>query len=275
MVKPEDLTNDQLLYNAVLWLVQNEYHEAATLLVECEYDGSGEDIYVHWNYDEVEWTREYIRVTLSAPHALQPIIGASDDTTRFEDTRHIVDPQEPNPLRSAIEQAFEAILRVSPVLVETHVQLIVESEGDWREHLRELAKSKGKVATNQGRQFDTSQRKPITVWNNLNFRSRSEVAIAKALDSQGVMYLPNCAARLGPPEHRHNKEPDFLICYEGKWGILEVDSPEFHPNRGSDDERDLQFKLYGVKEIQHFQWKECQEHPDAVVGKFLALLARA
>jgi len=276
MTKPEDLTNDQLLYNAVLWLVQNDYHEAAALLVECEFDGITEASYVHFDYDEAGWHRDYVRVILSAPHAIQRLIDTSDPANVYESEIPPEYRQEPNYLRGQIENAFAVVLRLpeNDVLVETHLQLIVESEGDWRAHLRELARTKGKGVTNQGRQFNQN-RVPTQVWQNLNFRSKAEVAIAQALDRRGVLYFPNCAARLGPPEHRHTKEPDFLICYEGKWGILEVNSPKFHPSRGSDDERDLQFKLNGIPLIHHFQWEQCNEHPDEVVGKFLNMLSRA
>lgn len=67
------------------------------------------------------------------------------------------------------------------------------------------------------------------IWNNLRFRSESEVRIAQALDRAGVLFLPNCKARLGSPEGRRNRESDFMICYEGKWGILEMDGEPFHP----------------------------------------------
>lgn len=261
-----------------MWLVQNDHHEAAALLIECEYDGGRGDTYVHFDYDEAGWSQNFVWVTLSAPLAIQSLVGTADPVSQF-DSGVLTEEQfqEPNPLRNRIESAFSAILRLDdPVLVETHVQLIVDSEGDWREHLREIAAQKGKVASNQARQFDNNpNRRPITVWNNLRFRSKSEVAIAQALDRRGVMYFPNCAARIGPPDSRRTQEPDFLICHTGKWGILEVDSPEFHPNPGNDAERDRQFKLFGVRVIERYQWRQCQEHADDVVAQFLALLEQA
>ena len=66
-------------------------------------------------------------------------------------------------------------------------------------------------------------------WNNLNFRSESEVRIAQALDKLNILFFPNCKGRLGVASARENREADFLVCYKGEWGILEVDGEPFHP----------------------------------------------
>jgi hypothetical protein len=266
MVKPEDLTLDQILYNAVLYLIQNDHQEAAELLIECELDGYQEDCYTHWNGYEVEWSTTYTLVTLSAPHALQPKLGASVEEDKFTTADKFY--AKTHPIQAALERAFEATLRVAPVLYRTYVQLITESQGDWREHLRQLAT--GEKVSNQGN--PSPQRKPVVVWNNLNFCSNAEKAIAEALDRKGVMYLPNCMARLGPPEHRHNKEPDFLVCLDGKWGILEVDGKAYHQEAAQDHERDRQFRRYGIKVIERFSGKRCYDGPDEVVDIFMRIL---
>ena len=55
----------------------------------------------------------------------------------------------------------------------------------------------------------------VRIWKNFRFRSESEVRIAAALDKiNGVMFLPNCKARVGPSDSRLNREPDFLVCYK-------------------------------------------------------------
>ncbi len=112
------------------------------------------------------------------------------------------------------------------------------------------------------------------IWNNLRFRSESELRIAQALDRTGVLFLPNCLARLGTPSDRQNREPDFLICDHGKWGILEVDGEPFHPPSRTvhDHERARLFKTHGIRVVEHFDAGECYGNPDAVVAKFLQLL---
>jgi hypothetical protein len=126
---------------------------------------------------------------------------------------------------------------------------------------------------NQGRQIGKG--KSVNTWENLRFRSNTEIRIAKELDRRKVLFFPNCMARLGFKE-RENREPDFLVCYEGKWGILEVDGPDTHPpSRAAEDhERDRLFKQHGILLIEHFDASECWENADGVVKKFLELLKR-
>ena len=97
------------------------------------------------------------------------------------------------------------------------------------------------------------------------------------LDQAGVLFLPNCRARLGINKKRQNKEADFLICSNGKWGILEVDGEPFHPpsRTTQDHERDRLFKMHGILIIEHFDASECFENPEIVVRKFLNLLGKA
>lgn len=265
MVKPEDMTLDQLLMNAVLFLVQTDQKQAAELLVECELEEYTDAFY---ESSDSGWGIPYTLVTLSAPHSIQPQLGASDvwEWFRLSDEAY----QKRFPLQMQIQQAFEVTLRLKPVLYRTYVQLITESEGDWREHLRQSAQ--GRRVTNQGRQMESGS--PVVVWRNLNFRSRAEIGIAEALERQGLLFFPNCAARLGSTAHRHTKEADFLICYEGKWGILEVDGTAFHQNAAQDHERDRQFRQYGIKVIEHFSGKRCSDDPDEVVKTFIGILQK-
>ena len=112
------------------------------------------------------------------------------------------------------------------------------------------------------------------MWNNLRFRSESEVKVAEALDRAGVLFLPNCKTRLTTPEGRRNCEADFLICHNGKWGMLEVDGLLYHtPTRTVEDHRrDRSFKEHGIALVEHFDATECYNKPDDVVRRFLKLL---
>jgi len=112
-------------------------------------------------------------------------------------------------------------------------------------------------------------------WQNLSFSSVSEVKIAQALDQAGVLFFPNCRGRLTTPQGRRNRECDFLVCYEGIWGILEVDGEPFHPaSRAAEDhKRDGFFLDHGVW-VHRFDSNECFKYPDNVVQRFLQRLKR-
>jgi hypothetical protein len=127
-------------------------------------------------------------------------------------------------------------------------------------------------ANNQCRKFDNNT---VHIWENLRFRSLTETRIAKELDRRKVLFFPNCMARLGFKE-REKREPDFLVCHEGKWGILEVDGEDSHPHgrAAKDHERDRLFKQHGILLVEHFDASECWEDADGVVKEFLELLRK-
>lgn len=114
-------------------------------------------------------------------------------------------------------------------------------------------------------------------WENLRFRSKEEVEIAEALERAGVLFSPNCKVRLNTPEGRDNEEPDFLVCYNGKLGILEVDGEPWHPPSRTvhDHERDRLFKVHGIRVVEHYDASRCSEQPDLVVQEFLEILKNA
>ena len=124
---------------------------------------------------------------------------------------------------------------------------------------------------NQGIQFYSNS--TIHTWENLRFRSKTEIKIAEALDRTGVLFVPNSLARLTTPKGRANKEADFLICYNGKWGVLEVDGP-FHTaeRRVEEQERERIFKKNGIKVVERFDSERCYNNPDEVVQEFFKMI---
>jgi uncharacterized protein YjbI with pentapeptide repeats len=124
---------------------------------------------------------------------------------------------------------------------------------------------------NQGIQFYSDSK--IHTWERLRFRSKTEIKIAEALDRTGVLFVPNSLARLTTAKGRENKEADFLICYNGKWGVLEVDGP-FHTakRRVEEQERERIFKKNGIKVVERFDSERCYNNPDEVVQEFFKMI---
>lgn len=130
------------------------------------------------------------------------------------------------------------------------------------------------AVSNQGIPYPNS---PRYEWNRLWFRSLSEVEIAKALDRANVFFIPNCLARLSDqrkPDRRFNLEPDFVVCHQGKWGILEVDGRHYHrpENRAKEQERERQLQFQGIRVVHRFDASRCYQEPDTVVSEFLKLI---
>ena len=174
-----------------------------------------------------------------------------------------------------IDWAFRSVLEhdIKYSYTITYSMGSVDMSPGWRERLDELARHGGVEANNQGLGAETSDY--FTLWNGLKFRSKTETRIAEALENRAVMYFPLPRARLGLRNSRKTREPDFLVCHKGKWGILEVDGRPYHEGFAADDhERDRLFKQHGVRVIERYKADECFETAGEVVSKFLNLLER-
>jgi very-short-patch-repair endonuclease len=67
------------------------------------------------------------------------------------------------------------------------------------------------------------------------------------------------------------KEPDFVIVYKGRVGVLEVDGA-YHTGRAADDhKRDLFFEQSGIF-VKHFNGDDVRSNVKLVVETFLKLL---
>ncbi len=122
-----------------------------------------------------------------------------------------------------------------------------------------------KRQTNQGRGAEIK-------WKHLSFRSEHEVAIASELDTIGVMFLPNAAVRITENGDRVTKEVDFLVCKNGRWGILEVDGAQHRESRAEDMMRDDAFTDAGVWFIRRYPAAMCIEKPTWVAQDFITRL---
>jgi hypothetical protein len=238
---------DTILASAVRFLIDGGEEDAASVLLSCElriwYSGD-----TAWVEDE---TYHALHVSLRAPRYAYEILGDSN-----------------HPITQAVRQALDALLpELTYIRHFTILAQQIETPPDWREELLQIARGVG--VHNQA-----AQGRNLLTWKNLNFRSQSEIRIAEALDRAGVLFFPNCRCRLGEQAARENREADFLVCYKGKWGILEVDGEPFHPptRTAQDHERDRLFKKHGILVVEHFDATECYENPDRVVQGFLRIL---
>jgi very-short-patch-repair endonuclease len=68
--------------------------------------------------------------------------------------------------------------------------------------------------------------------------------------------------------------PDFLICFDGKWGILEVDGQKYHQGRATEDhERSRIMERHGgIAYLTRFDYQRCMNDPDGVVKDFIEVL---
>ncbi len=125
---------------------------------------------------------------------------------------------------------------------------------------------------NKKRQANSQPEYRAIAWHGFTLRSHSEVKIAKALDYKGVLFLADPKIRLKTETHRQTREVDFLVQYDGKWGILEVDGPHHERSTESDQWRDARLTEHGLLVVR-FPADQCYRQPDVVVETFLQKLA--
>lgn len=245
-------SGEELLASAVRYLIDGQEEDAASVLLACSLDvwESGDTWYVG---DE-----RHIALHVSA-------VGPRSAYEILADGRR--------PITLAVRRALQAVLPERTYIKHftARAQRInIELDPEWRSELLEIARGTG--VHNQALSAAKARH-----WNHLRFRSESEVRIAQALERARVLFLPNCVARLTSLAGRVNREADFLVCHEGKWGILEVDGEPFHPpsRTAQDHERDRLFRAHGVRVVEHFDANECFEAPDKVVERFLEILKRS
>lgn len=264
---------DVVLASAIRFLLAAQERDEATMLSCCSL--SVESVVTAVEYPD----SAYAELTLRGPRPVYELARTwqahcESLCSSYEGYRaYEVADTETRACKDILDRIANALKAVLPPPIERAIinyrAELVDLDADWRHELQEIAR--GKKVHNQAIDADK-----VMIWANHRFRSQAEIKIAEALERAKVLFFPNCKARLGFSS-RENREPDFLVCSKGRWGILEVDGELFHPpSRTVDDhERDRLFQAHGIKIVQHFDAGECYESADAVVKKFLFLLDRA
>jgi hypothetical protein len=237
---------EKLLANATNFLIQGQEFNEASILLLCNIN------VLVWNDNNFGATE--LAIVLTSNRAIYDIIRDRNNTSTI-----------------AIHNAFDEVLPYDYCVRNLYaiVQLPDEFDSDWRTKMLEIIE--GKMPLNQCLPI---QEKPRHEWAYLLFRSPVEITIAKTLDKHRVLFLPNCMARLGLPDSRENKEADFLVCYDGKWGILEINGDSYHVNSAKDHNRGRLFKSHGIKVFEPYEASRCLKEPIKVVQEFLELIKK-
>ena len=253
-------SQDRLFASVINFLIEGKDIEEAQMLLASDFA-----LYRAYNLDHL----------YEGYDSYQHIIQIQCQRKAYDALCTLNNVREPHNKHSKkIDRAFEAVLasdREYSYEVKYSTNSVDMSPG-WRERLHELARHGGVEANNQGLGAETSDY--FKLWKDLKFRSKVETRVAEALEKRAVMFFPLPRARLGLRNSRETREPDFLVCHKGKWGILEVDGPH-HTGRAADDHgRDRLFKQHGTKVIEHYNADECFKNADKVVNEFLNTLEK-
>ncbi|HEX2906827.1 MAG TPA: hypothetical protein VHO69_08205 [Phototrophicaceae bacterium] len=259
--------DEKFLANAVHYLLSKGQSDFARLLLTCELVVSAE----HYSHpDDQDGDYDFTGVFLrGSPEFYDKYTNDLNDIYPPDSDAYTRPSQEDGAFRSAIRTAFRAVLGEEYFEIRVAVGLI-EIDLDWRTRLFVENETQEQVGN------QNSYAKTPLVWSGMRFNSKGEIAIAQALERLGVMYFPNCLARVGSRDNRQTRFPDFLVCYRGKWGILEIDGATYHtPSSATDDhERRRQIEQHGgISYFDRFKHSRCVNEPDKVVKEFLDILA--
>jgi hypothetical protein len=111
--------------------------------------------------------------------------------------------------------------------------------------------------------------------DGLSFRSKTEIVIYEALVKRGLLVFPLPVAVMG--RKGSLKEPDFVVSYNGRIGILEIHGDKWHPPQtaAKEHEQRREFAKLGVNVYEIFGADRCLKDPDGVVNDFLLAFTRS
>ena len=157
------------------------------------------------------------------------------------------------------------------------------SQHQWRlfydERLKDRLESTGAGSTS-GAQGGNATGNGSIEWGGLYLRSEAELKIAKALDQQEILFFANARGRVSlidaPVSNDQSNgrvEADFMIFYQGKCLILEVDGQHHLEGEQAarDYVRDRMLLRAGLPTVR-FTGRDCLERPGAVVAECLSIL---
>lgn len=224
-----ELTDDEVIGAASVLLAQRGHTAAAALMLDVK-SVYIEKATVHEETMDYSYDREYQEVVLELePHLMH-------------NSGYLV---------GHIKSAFETVAagcgrNIDDVLVR---EVIPRVGPNWREQLvREL---KGGQQTNQARSVRLEPRHPME--DGLHFTNEWEHRVYQVLkehqdrlpSNETIGIMPLGALRVPG----HTFEPDFLITYRGRVGVIEVDGPHHKGRASADRSRDRLFKHAGVRDV--------------------------
>ncbi|SKB13579.1 Pentapeptide repeat protein [Planktothrix sp. PCC 11201] len=141
---------------------------------------------------------------------------------------------------------------------ESHKSFIKENESELSETIDDFEEK-------QLSETLTHLQKTEYFWKKWRFHSLEQVKIAEALDRAGVLFFPNSKAQLPNFEDQPYKQVDFLICYNSKLGVLEIQ----YSDTEKQEQRDYFLSKQGIFLIEYCDPVQCLEDPDQIVQEFI------
>lgn len=181
-----------------------------------------------------------------------------------------------DPVLEAIQECFSAVVRAEDEHVSRVELLPALVKGDWRSDIEATLRDKPK---NQATLVRLPDRYPVR--DSMRFRDGAEVALYDALKlkqetlppTETILIVPNASVRiLG-----HTWEPDFLVTYKGRTGIIEVDGGTHRKKWADDKSRDQLLEDAGILRVERIDVEDAKNvvQVRTFVDRFLGRLSQA
>ncbi|WP_031480970.1 hypothetical protein [Streptomyces bicolor] len=168
-----------------------------------------------------------------------------------------------------ISKVMDDAVAKDPFAIQSlEVRALVPRIGaDWRQQLKA---ANGQQPTNQARRVRLEPQHPTE--DGLHFTNEWEWRVYRVLkerqaalpDNDTIGILPLPAMKVLKPAC---VEPDFLITYRGRAGIIEVDGPYHKGMRSDDHSRERLLRNAGIKQIDRIDVRDTTKKED--VEKFV------
>lgn len=149
-----------------------------------------------------------------------------------------------------------------------------------RGKIEELTKSNALAVSDGTKNQANSGVRAEYEWGGIYFRSQVEIRIAQEFDKRGVLFFGNVRGRFNLDDSPVSKdllngrvELDFLVFYQGKCLILEIDGIHHKKQVERDYSRDRVLLKEGIPTVR-FTAKECHEKTADVVTEFMAIFTK-
>jgi hypothetical protein len=178
-------------------------------------------------------------------------------------------------IESEIHHALNEVMEPQSVhILNLRIRGTVEpATRDWRERVLARLNPDPVNQANIGPPIE----RPI-IEDRCAFRSREEQRVYRALkrardqrpDDDTLGIAPNPALVI----HGHTWEPDLVITYRGRVGVVQVDGPHHRGRLAAEASRDRLLRHSGIAEIDHFTVEDTasDDDLDILVARFLQRL---
>lgn len=111
------------------------------------------------------------------------------------------------------------------------------------------------------------------LWGGTQFRTRSELLVAQALERAGVAWCYEPWVHVtGDGGVRLLRAPDFLVVMDGVTGVLELDGAPHHGRAAYDHDKDRALRRAGVWVVERYPSARAVHDPEGVVQQFLGII---